>query len=85
MGTGDAYEGVVRNHIEPHLGHLEIRTLNRPSLIQGWVKKLQSTGLEASTIGWINSVLSAVLDATVEDGLLPSRPPASPARSNSRP
>ncbi|MFK4099625.1 tyrosine-type recombinase/integrase [Streptomyces sp. NPDC019531] len=74
MGTGDAYEGVVRNHIEPHLGHLEIRALNRPSLIQGWVKKLQSAGLEASTIGWINSVLSAVLDAAVEDGLLPRNP-----------
>jgi integrase len=74
IGTVDAYKGIVRNHIEPHLGHLEMRTLNRPSLIQGWVKKLQGAGLEASTIGLVNSVLSAMLDAAVEDGLLPKNP-----------
>ncbi len=70
----DAYEDIVRNHIEPHLGHLEIRALNRPSLTQGWVKKLQGASLEASTISLVNSVLSAILDAAVEDGLLPKNP-----------
>ncbi|MGW5939741.1 tyrosine-type recombinase/integrase [Streptomyces celluloflavus] len=74
IGTVDAYTGIVRNHIEPHLGHLELRALNRPSLIQNWMKKLQGAGLEASTIGLVNSVLSAMLDAAVEDGLLPKNP-----------
>lgn len=74
VGTLDAYEGVLRNHIEPHLGSRELRSLNRPSLIQAWVRKLQDTGLEPSTISWINSILTAVLDAAVEDGLLHRNP-----------
>ncbi|WP_326796971.1 site-specific integrase [Streptomyces sp. NBC_01808] len=74
MGTVDAYEGVVRNHIEPHLGRYELRSLSQPSLIQGWVKKLQQAGLEASTIAWAASILTAVLDAAVDDGLIVKNP-----------
>ncbi|GAA2113815.1 tyrosine-type recombinase/integrase [Streptomyces synnematoformans] len=74
MGTVDAYEGVIRNHIEPHLGRYELRSLPQPSLIQGWVKKLQEAGLEASTIAWAASILTAILDAAVDDGLIVKNP-----------
>ncbi len=36
IGTVDAYKGIVRNHIEPHLGHLEVRA---------------STGLRSCRVG----------------------------------
>ncbi|MFE2425734.1 tyrosine-type recombinase/integrase [Streptomyces sp. NPDC059373] len=68
--TVQRYEGVIRNHIEPHLGRRELRTLNKPSLIQAWVKQLQTAGLGASTINGINDILVSILDAAVEDGLV---------------
>ncbi len=72
--TVDRYEGVVRNHITPHLGKHQLRSMGRPSSIQKWIRKLQDTGLEPSTIGGISDVLSGILDAAVDDGLLPRNP-----------
>jgi integrase len=72
--TVERYERAIRNHIEPHLGRRELRTLNRPSAIQAWVKQLQAAGLEASTIGGVNDVLVSILDAAVDDGLVSRNP-----------
>lgn len=72
--TVERYEGVVRNHIGPHLGRYEIRSLSQPSVIQKWIRTLQDAGLEASSIGGFSDVLSAILDAAVDDGLLPRNP-----------
>jgi integrase len=72
--TVERYERAIRNHIEPHLGRRELRTLNKPSAIQAWVKQLQAAGLEASTIGGVNDVLVSILDAAVEDGLVARNP-----------
>lgn len=74
MGTVDLYEGVVRNHIKPHLGGRQLRSIMQPSLIQGWLKTLQDADLEASTISWVHSILTAILDSAVEDGLIVKNP-----------
>lgn len=74
MGTVDLYEGVVRNHIKPHLGGRQLRSMTQPSLIQGWLKTLQDADLEASTISWVHSILTAILDSAVEDGLIVKNP-----------
>jgi integrase len=68
------YEGVIRNHITPYLGKYQIGSLTRPSVIQKWIRTLQDTGLEPSTIGGISDVLSGVLDAAVDDHLISRNP-----------
>jgi integrase len=70
----ERYEGVVRNHIAPRLGRLELRALNRPSTVQKWLRELQEAGLEPSTIAGVSDVLSAILDAAVDDGRIPRNP-----------
>ncbi|WP_328973033.1 tyrosine-type recombinase/integrase [Streptomyces sp. NBC_00239] len=72
--TALRYEATVRNHITAHLGRRELRSLNQPSTIQGWIRKLQDTDLGASTIEGIFDVLSSILGAAVDDGLLPKNP-----------
>jgi integrase len=72
--TGVRYEGLVRNHIDARLGHLEIRAFQRPSIIQGWIKELQEVPLQPSTIGGIGDVLSSIFDAAVDDGLISRNP-----------
>ncbi|MBV9024444.1 MAG: site-specific integrase [Streptomycetaceae bacterium] len=72
--TVERYEGVIRNHITPHLGRHSLRSLNQPSVIQGWLRKLQDADLGASTIGSLHDVLSGILDAAVDDGLMPRNP-----------
>ena len=72
--TGVRYEGVVRNHIEGRLGDFELRALNKPSIIQGWIKELQEIPLQPSTIGGVGDVLSSIFDAAVDDGLMPRNP-----------
>lgn len=69
--TALRYEATVRNHIAEHLGQRELRSLNQPSIIQGWVRTLQDSGLEVSTIEGIFDILSSILGMAVEDGLLP--------------
>ena len=68
------YEGVIRNHITPHLGKHQIRSLTRPSVIQKWIRTLQDIGLEPSTISGISDVLSGILDAAVDDHLIARNP-----------
>jgi integrase len=72
--TALRYEATVRNHIVEHLGRRELRSLNQPSVIQGWIRTLQDGGLEVSTIEGIFDILSSILGAAVEDGLLPKNP-----------
>jgi hypothetical protein len=72
--TYERYEREIRNHIVPHLGGHEVRNLTRPSSIQGWIKKVQAAGLQASSIGCVHDVLVGMLDAAVEDGLLARNP-----------
>ncbi len=72
--TALRYESTVRNHIVAHLGRRELRSLNKPSTIQGWVRTLQDGGFEVSTIEGIFDILSGILGMAVEDGLLPKNP-----------
>ncbi|MFC8421876.1 MULTISPECIES: tyrosine-type recombinase/integrase [Streptomyces] len=72
--TALRYEATVRNHIVAHLGRRELRSLNKPSVIQGWIRALQDSGFEVSTIEGIFDILSSILGMAVEDGLLPKNP-----------
>ena len=72
--TALRYEATVRNHIVAHLGRRELRSLNKPSVIQGWIRALQDGGFEVSTIEGIFDILSSILGMAVEDGLLPKNP-----------
>jgi hypothetical protein len=70
--TALRYEATVRNHIAAHLGRCELRSLNRPPVIQGWIRKLQDAELGASTIEGVFDILSSILGAAADDGLLPA-------------
>ncbi|GAA2772452.1 hypothetical protein GCM10010521_58230 [Streptomyces rameus] len=72
--TALRYEATVRNHIVEHLGRRELRSLNQPSISQGWIRTLQDGGLEVSTIESIFDILSSILGVAVEDGLLSKNP-----------
>nr|WP_234382042.1 site-specific integrase [Streptomyces dysideae] len=72
--TALRYEATVRNHIVEHLGRRELRSLNQPSIIQGWIRTLQDAELEVSTIEGVFDILSSILGMAVEDGLLPKNP-----------
>lgn len=72
--TREAMEIRFRLHILPALGGRELRDLaSRPSVIQAWVRGLQST-LAASSVRTVFANLSAVLSAAVDDRLIPRNP-----------
>lgn len=64
--------------IQPTFGHLELRRI-RPSVIQGWVNKMEEDGVHAKTIHNRFTFLQAVLAAkhgasAVRDGLIDKNP-----------
>lgn len=59
--------------ILPTLGHVELRSL-RPSTVQQFVAGLERDGLAAGTVRLYMTTLSQVLNAAVDDGLIPRNP-----------
>ena len=70
--TRETMESRIKNHIDPHLGEVEMRNL-RPSTIQSWVRGRQ-TQVAASYCRLLLANLSTILAAAVEDGLIPRNP-----------
>ncbi len=64
----------LRLHVFPTIGGHELRALaQRPSLVQAWVRGLQ-TKLATSTARTIFANVSAILTAAVDDGLIHRNP-----------
>lgn len=70
--TREATELRLRLHATPVLGHHELRNL-KPSIIQAWLRGLQSK-IAPSYVRTVLTNTSAVLNAAVDDGLIPSNP-----------
>lgn len=69
LSTQETYTYLARSHLLPRLGHLRLDRL-APSDIDRLVLQMRQAGSAASTIRQTYTVLRAILDAGVRDGLL---------------
>jgi hypothetical protein len=73
-GTADTYEMHFRNHILPVFGRHGLAGI-RPTMIQQWVKELQSVkGLAPSTIETIYVIFASTMRGAVRDGYIRKTP-----------
>lgn len=73
--TCERAERIVRLHIIPHLGHVELASL-RPSMVASWLSGRRKV-MADSTSRLVARTLSAMLSAAVEDGRITRNPAAS--------
>ena len=69
QATKDLYATMVRSHLKPALGHVELGKL-KPSDVEALIVRKRSEGLSASTIRTIYTVLRGALEVAVRDGLV---------------
>lgn len=67
--TAERYMGDIRNHIVPHLGHLQLSKLS-PAHIQNMESVVLESGLSPSSVRHIHRVLSEALKHGMQWGLL---------------
>lgn len=72
-GTKRIVDNALRLHLLPELGDCPLSAV-RPTAVQAFVKKLESKGLQASTIVGIYTVAAAVFAAAVNDRVISSSP-----------
>ena len=72
--TVDTYEGHLRNHIVPAFGKSGLAAI-RPTMVQQWVKELQSVkGLAPATIETVYVIFSSIMRGAVRDGYIRKTP-----------
>jgi integrase len=72
--TVDAYEGHLRNHIVPAFGRHGLAAI-RPTMVQQWVKDLQTVkGLAPSTVETIYVIFASIMRGAVRDGYIRKTP-----------
>jgi integrase len=69
QATKDLYATMVRAHLKPTLGHVELGKL-KPSDVEALIVRKRSEGLSASTIRTMYTVLRGALEVAVRDGLV---------------
>jgi len=72
LRTQDGYESIVRNHLIPALGHVQLKQLH-PQLIQGYYGKACER-LSARTVAKHHRLLSQALKYAVRQGYLSRNP-----------
>lgn len=72
--TMTLYEGLLRLHIDPHLGGIDLVDLT-PARIRKWRKDLLDGGLGAVTVAKCYRLLRSILNTAVEDDELIRRSP----------
>lgn len=63
------YESILRTHVLPTFGHLELRHIDRMS-VEEWVADLQASGLGSSAVRQARQVLYSMMKLAVEAGYL---------------
>ena len=71
--TAELYEGLLRLHILPTLGEIELGNLST-ARIRSWHSGLQGAGPGASTTAKAYRLLRGILNVAVEDGVLARNP-----------
>ena len=62
--TRERYQGAVRKHIIPHIGHIQLQKL-APMDIQGMEAKLLDMGLSTATVDLVHNVMSGAMKFAV--------------------
>lgn len=71
--TAYQYEGLIKNHVTPHIGELRLRDLNL-SVIEGFYSNLLNSGVGPRTIKITSNVLHKAFEKAVRYGLLFNNP-----------
>lgn len=71
--TRRRYRSLLRTHILPALGDLPINRISRAD-VQGLMSKMQAAGLSPKTVRHAHALLSGILRAALEDGLIARLP-----------
>ena len=66
-------DGLLRNHIYPHLGDKSLKEI-KPAQIRRWHKQLQDDGVGAATIARAYSLLKAIFNTACKDELIRRNP-----------
>ena len=67
------YRSLLRRHVIPRFGDLELRRIDR-LMVRTWIADLEASGLSASRIRLARQVLSAAMTAAVESGFIAANP-----------
>jgi integrase len=71
--TADLYRSLLRNHIVPYLGRMEIADLTAP-VVRRWRKELRDAGASTGTMAKAYRLLHAIMATAVEDGSIRVNP-----------
>ncbi len=72
--TRELYDGLLRNHILPTLGHVELAKLT-PAVVRAWHAKLSaSSTISAITVAKAYRLLKTIMGTAVEDELIARNP-----------
>ncbi len=63
------YEGIVRKHLKPALGHVQLRSLSRPQVRKLYAEKART--LSARSVDYVHVTLQKALSQAVRDDLIP--------------
>lgn len=68
-----SYQYYFKRYVEPDLGRLKVRSINRGT-VRDLLASRRGSGLAKDTVRLARAALSVVLSSAVDDGLLPSNP-----------
>jgi len=60
--TFAGYKSHIKNQIVPNIGHVQLKQLN-PAMLDNMFQKLADTGLSASTLRYVQRILSVAMEA----------------------
>jgi integrase len=71
--TRDDYEGIFRNHLDPHLGALPVGEIGT-STVRQWRAQLLDGGMGENRAAKVYRLLRAILNTAVDDGMIKRNP-----------
>ncbi len=69
----DDYEGMFRDHVEPHLGALAVGEISTAT-VRHWRTTLLDGGMTGNRAAKVHRLLRAILDTAVDDGMVERNP-----------
>jgi integrase len=67
--TSRSYRMIVRRHLNPHLGRIQLAKLT-PAQVQGYLETKLASGLSSRTVAYHHAILRRVLNQAVKWGLI---------------
>ena len=75
QATEDRYGGIVKNHLQPELGHIELNKLS-PSHVQALQQKLLEQGMDPTGVNLVRTALSGAIKHALRMELIIRNPVA---------